>query len=178
MSENMESIIDYLDEIDELLETSKVAPFSNKIAVDKGELRDLIEEIRLNLPAEIEHAKRLVNDHERVMDDARHKASDIKRNAEADADRLSDEHEITRRAEEKARAIETAARNNAKMMRQSALEYADEILTKVEESVREAMSLMNRTSGQINEMFDDNLGIISQNRAELRADIGDNPRKG
>lgn len=164
----MDTILDYLDEIDDILENSKPVPFSNRVSIDKARLSELLEEIRLNLPVEIDKAQRIVTDHERIVEDARRKASLVIDDARQEINKRANEHEITALATEHAREIIDDAKKDAKEMRQNAMEYADEILEKVENTLRKAMSLMNQSTRNIDELFNDNLELINQNRKELQ----------
>ena len=66
------NINDALEAMDELLDKSMQVPFSGKKGlVDVEALRELIEEIRLNMPAEINEARKLVNDRKIIVNDAK-----------------------------------------------------------------------------------------------------------
>ena len=57
---NIEEILDVMDE---LLDRSWSLPLSGgRCVVDAEKIRDLVDEIRLNLPAEIKQAKGIVSD--------------------------------------------------------------------------------------------------------------------
>lgn len=155
-----------------MLESSKAVPFSgNRVSIDKGHLTEIIEQIRMNLPIEIEKAQRIVTDHERIVEDARRKAAGIIEDAKAEVSKLADEHKIAELAYIRADEIENEAKNYAWEMRHSAITYADGMLQKVEDTIRDAMSLMNQTNRKIDELFHENLEIISQNRNELRENL-------
>jgi len=168
----MDTILDYLDEIDDILESSKAVPFSNnRISIDKMRLTEILEEIRLNLPVEIDRAQRIVTDHERIVEDAKRKAALIIEDARTEIIKLADEHEIAVMAYERAREIIDEARKDAKDMRQNAMEYADGILERIEDAIRDATTMMNQTTRGIDEMFSGNLDVIHQNRKELQENI-------
>ncbi|MDR1688642.1 MAG: hypothetical protein LBS21_08540 [Clostridiales bacterium] len=164
----MDTILDFLDEIDDILEGSKPVPFSNKVSIEKVRLTDILEEIRLNLPVEIDKAQKIVTDHERIVDDAKRKAQMIIEDAREEIMRQADEHEISKMAYDRAREIVDEARRDAKEIRQNAMEYADGILEKVEDSIRKSMTMMNQSTRAIDELFNDNLDLISNNRSELQ----------
>ena len=56
MDRQME-IEEILASIEEILEQAKSVPFSDKVLVDREELFDLITDIRLKMPTEIEQSK-------------------------------------------------------------------------------------------------------------------------
>ena len=55
------SIEELLEEFDEVLESGMKLP-GKRTLVDSDKLRELIDDIRLNMPAEIKQAKNIVND--------------------------------------------------------------------------------------------------------------------
>ena len=42
----MDSVLQLLDELEEVLDSSRAVPFSNKVSIDKEEIYDIISEIR------------------------------------------------------------------------------------------------------------------------------------
>lgn len=164
----MDTILDYLDDIEEILENSRPSPFSSKVPVDRDKFFEIIEEIRLNLPVEMDKAQKIVSDHERIVADARNKAKMIISEAQMEAAKLADEHEVYRRALEQANETIEKSKKDAKDMRLNAMEYADEILAKAESTLREAMSSVNQSTRAIDTFFNNTLDIIYSNRQELR----------
>lgn len=128
------NIDDALEAMDEILDKSMQVPFSNKKGlVDVDSLRELIDDIRLNMPAEITQAKNLVNDRKVIISDAKQEADRIIRKAEERAAKLVSQQEITRQATEKANQILMNAQTKYTELCNSTNEYVDSMLTRVEE---------------------------------------------
>ena len=128
------NIDDALLAMDELLDKSMQVPFSGKKGlVDVEALRELIDDIRLNMPTEITQAKNLVNDRKVIISDARQEADRIIRKAEERATKLVSQQEITRQATEKANQILMNAQTKYTELCTSTNEYVDSMLTRVEE---------------------------------------------
>lgn len=128
------NIDDALEAMDELLDKSMQVPFSNKKGlVDVEAIRELIDDIRLNMPTEITQAKNLVNDRKVIISDAKQEADRIIRKAEERAARLVSQQEITRQATEKANQILMNAQTKYTELCNSTNEYVDSMLTRVEE---------------------------------------------
>ena len=53
----MDSVLQLLDELEEIMDSSRAVPFSNKVSVDKEEIYDIISEIRMKLPNELKQSK-------------------------------------------------------------------------------------------------------------------------
>lgn len=164
----MDSLLDYLDQIEDILDASKSVPFSNKVSVEKERIYDVMNEIRLNLPTEIRSAQRIIEDHERIMTEARAKASNIIKEAEEEARLLTNDHEIYRRASEQATELLEESKKSAKDLRLNAMDYADEILERTEVMVREAMDNIAEQSKLTNNYFAQTVDVLYQNRQSLR----------
>ena len=164
----MESLLDYLDEIEDILDSSKAVPFSNKVSVDKNHVLDVISEIRLHLPSEIRQAQRIIDEHDKVINDAKQKAENIIKDAEADAKTLTNNHEIFKRANEQAAEFIEETKRNARDMRLSAMDYTDEMLEKSENMIREAMQNIEQQFKYMVDYFNQTLEVLYENRQQLR----------
>ena len=63
-----------LEELENVINSANEVPFTNKKMVDKDEIERLIDAINQSLPNELESARRIVADKERIMLDAEKKA--------------------------------------------------------------------------------------------------------
>ena len=176
----MDRLLDYLDMIEDILEGSnKVVPFSTKISVEKDRIIDIISDIRLNLPTEIRKAERIIEEYDKVLREAESKAAAILREAAEDAKMLTNNHEIYRRAAEQATEIQEEAKQTARDIRLNAMDYADEILEKVEKKVLEtrdnvgqqnkiAIENIEQQSEMATDYFSQIIDVLYENRQQLR----------
>jgi len=164
----METILDFLDEMEEIIDQAKSVPFTNKISIDRERLFDVIEKIRLNLPIEIDKAQKIVSDYERILADARGKSEVIVDEARHEAEKRADDHEVYRIAVQQAQELVDKGKREANDIRQNVMEYADNILAEAENTVREVMSSVNQGTRAIDDLFNKTLDIIYENRQELR----------
>jgi len=164
----METILDFLDEMEEIIDQAKSVPFTNRISIDRERLFDVIERIRLNLPIEIDKAQKIVADHERILADARGKSEIIVDEARLEAEKRADDHEVYKIAAVQADALIDKTKKEANEMRQNVMEYADEILAKAENTLRDVMATVNQGTRAIDDLFNKTLDIIYDNRQELR----------
>ncbi|MCL2616883.1 MAG: hypothetical protein FWD96_04475 [Defluviitaleaceae bacterium] len=164
----MESLLDYLEMLEDLIEGSKTMPFSNKVSLDKEQIFDIIADMRLNLPNEIRHAQKIIDDHDRIINDAKNKASAILKEAEYKSQEMADEHEIYKMAVEQSRDLMDETKKAARDMRMSSVDYADEILLKTENAIRESMNSMNLQYRAIEDSFSETIEVLYANRQELR----------
>jgi len=165
----MDALLYYLAEMEDVLESSKKSMlFSDKVSVDKDRLLSIIGELRLNLPEDIRLAQRLLNDHDRVLEDAQQKAKVIIEDAELEAKKLVRDHEVTRRAQAEGEDIIDQAKKDARDMRMSAIEYADEMLAKSESKIREIMGNLDNQHKAVIDYFSQNVDVLYENRQQLR----------
>ena len=98
-------IMEIVDMIEETVNKASTVPLTGKIMLDKEEILDYIQEMRLVYPEELKTAKWVQNERQRILDEAEERADKIRKSAEEEQEKLIDEHEITRKAYEKADAI-------------------------------------------------------------------------
>lgn len=123
-------ILSLLEALEDAIESGMSVPFSGKCMVDRDEVLELIQDIRLKLPDDIKQAKWITKERSRILAEAQQEADNIIKNAENRIASMVDEHEISRKAYEQAEVIITNAKKNAREIRLGTREYADNILAK------------------------------------------------
>ena len=139
-------IDDILDMMDDLLDNASTVPFSvKKSIIDCDQMRDYINEIRLNLPQEIKQAKLIVRDRQTIINDANKEAESIVRRAEDRAKVIVSNDEITKAA--KARAVEMVnqAQAKSKEIKNAANKYIDDVLVQAEECLQANLTDIRKT---------------------------------
>ena len=164
----MESVLQLLDELEEILDNSRAVPFSNKVSVDKEEIYDIISEIRMKLPNELKQSKWVVEGRNKILIDAQKEADEIVKNAEDKVLRLVEDNEVTKKAYDQAAAIIDSAKKTAKEMRLGAIEYSEGMLSEAESKLKELKDVVYSESIKTDEYFAQTLDILSENIQELR----------
>lgn len=131
-----------LEALEDLVERGVPIPLTGKCIIDRDEILEKIKEIRLRLPDDIKQAKWVKEERQRILHEAQKEASNIVKSAESRIAELVDENEISKRAYEHANQIVTAAQKNAKEIRMGAREYADSLLSKAEEILKETLEVL------------------------------------
>lgn len=134
------NIDDLLDMMDETLEDAFNVPLSGKRMVDSEKLRDIIDDIRLNLPTEIRQAKAIVKDRAEIVEGARKEADIIIKKAEERARQLVSEEEVVKQSQLRATEIMQTTQQHAKEMRQNAATFCDNIMRQTEEQLIKSVS--------------------------------------
>ncbi len=128
------NIDDALESMDEILDKAMQVPFSQKKGmVDVTALRDLIDDIRMNLPEEITQARNVINDRKVIISDAKQEADRIIHKAEERAARLVSQQEIIKQANDKASQILTNAQTKYNQLCNESYDYVQNMLTRLEE---------------------------------------------
>ena len=164
----MDALLDYLDDIEEVLETSKSLPFTNKISVEKERVLDILNEIRLNLPDDIRSAQRILGDTDRIIAEAKREAQGILDAAENEAKIRTSNHEIFRRASDQASETVEESKKTARDLRLNALDYADSTLKESEELIKGYMANLEVQHKEIIEHLNKISDVIYENRQQLR----------
>ena len=125
-------IMEIIDMMEETITKASSVPLTGKIMMDKDELLDFVQEMRLVYPEELKEAKWVKTERQRILDEAEERADAIKKSAEETQERLVDEHEITRQAYEKAEAIRDMSERDAREIKMDTDRYVDEILADAE----------------------------------------------
>ena len=91
-------VLELLEEIEDIVDTSSGFPLTGKIMVDSQELLELVREIRLELPDEIQQAQWIKNERERILAEAKKEYETVIKDAKSQAERLVESHDITVKA--------------------------------------------------------------------------------
>ena len=136
-------IFTLLENLEELLDTGTKVPFSGKGIIDKEEMLDLIKEIRIKLPDELKQAKWVKEERQRIIMDAQKEADEIVKQTETRIISLVDDHEITRQALAQKEEIIESADRVAKEISEGTREYADALLGRLEEILKETLNVIH-----------------------------------
>ncbi|MBE6843986.1 MAG: vacuolar-type H+-ATPase subunit H [Oscillospiraceae bacterium] len=147
----MNNIDEILEQMEDLLEKSASVPFaSNKVIIDGERLKELIDDIRLNIPQEIKRAKLIDFDCERIIKEAEQKAEQIVQRAEDRAKTLVANDTIIKEAKQKAMELLTQAQARSKEIKNATSHYVDNMLHDAELYFTRGLQDVKRTTQEIN----------------------------
>ncbi len=136
-------ILDLIDEVKDVVEAGTSVPFTGKVMVDKEEILDIINEIRIKLPDEIKQAVWIKDERQRILAEAQKDADNMINEANYKLEEMVEEDEILRVANQRAEDIISRAQISAKEIRIGAMEYADTLLEETQENLKEVIQLLN-----------------------------------
>ena len=153
--------LELLDELEEVISQGANVPFSGRCILERDELMDLVQELKLKLPDDLKKAKWIKNERQRILQEAQTEADDIIKAANEKGISMINEHEITQQAMEQAQQIIEKAQTEAQAIRDSAYNYADDLLETVEKVSVSSMKELEQC-----------ISIVRSNRSELRSNNG------
>ena len=142
-------VLEIIDMLEDVVEKSMAIPFMGRAIVDREELLDLIQEIRLNLPGDLKQAKWVKEERQRILDEASKEAESIVKNAEEKMAGLIDDHEITQKAYAQANEIVAAAQNNARELRLGTKQYADDVMASLEARIEKLATIVRENRKEL-----------------------------
>jgi cell division septum initiation protein DivIVA len=137
-------ILYLLDQLEEVLGAGSRLPLTSRTLVDEQEILDILDQIRVSIPDEIKAARRVTQERDQVLADARAEAERIVREADTQAAERLSEHVLVRNAEHRAADIEDGALHQAEEVRREAEAYAYRVLEKLREQVSQVGQTVER----------------------------------
>ena len=173
----------YIEGIEVYINQAKASPLSqNKITIQRDELLEMIKELKLKLPMEIERCKKIMRNKENILSEARTRSDAILAEAVAEANRLVDTNQITELANIRANEILEMARNQAQQLVDQASEEANEIRLGAMYYTKDKLAEMRDVFSRIHAMEKENYRnlieslehdtyIVETNLSEMEANI-------
>lgn len=116
-------------------------PFgAEKCIIEREQFLNLIEEIRVNLPRDLEQAHSIVENRNDIIAQAKREAEAIKSAAEERARHLVAEDEIVITSRQKAHEIMAIAESKSKELRRASNDYAEDTLRRLESVIEQALN--------------------------------------
>jgi cell division septum initiation protein DivIVA len=137
-------ILYLLDQLEEVLGAGSRVPLTSRTLVDEQEVLDIVDQIRVSVPEELKAARRLTDERDQVLADARSEADRILREADAQAAERLGEHQLVRSAEVRAADIEDRALQQAADIRREADTYAYRVLSKLRDQIEQLGTTVDR----------------------------------
>ena len=125
-------IMEIIEYMEEAVDKAFTIPLTGKIVLDKEEILDYIQEMRLSYPDEVKEAKWVKEERERIISEAEARSDAMLKTAETKMLQMVDENEITKQAQEYANSLVEEAKAQSTKLITDSDQYADDILGDVE----------------------------------------------
>lgn len=162
-------LIEYLEEI---IDTSAKVPMTGKVMVNKKETLDVLQKIVNYLPAELKKAQWIVNEKERILSEAVQESENMKKENLSLLRRQIENHDITKEANMRAEEIISSAKKNAKAIRLGARDYADELLSQLDNELsRKNEEMLIALKVKFQKVLNDLINSMNLKSEDIRANI-------
>ncbi|HAQ41013.1 MAG TPA: ATPase [Clostridiales bacterium] len=145
-------ILNLLERIEDIIEEASKFPLSNKVMIDKEEVLEVINEIRLKLPDEINRASWVAKERQRILNEAQSEADELIEKVRDQQKYLIEENEIAKQAQRYAEQLIEDAERKASDMKIGAYNYSDEILSKLQEKIHEINTIIEQNREVLKDM--------------------------
>jgi gas vesicle protein len=181
MNDDSIKLMSLLEELEDLIVSSSKMPFSEKGIIDLDVAQKIIEDIRANLPRDIQQARWLDQERDRIISDAKKEYNRMINEAKEQVEYLVNNNNIYKDAQKRADAILREAENHANYMKYRSYEYIDQLLYDMQNDIA---SVGNQYIDPMTDYFNQMLGNINarvnQNRQEMktlaeRVQLGEQP---
>jgi vacuolar-type H+-ATPase subunit H len=182
MSDTTIKVMDLLEEIEDILESSGKFLLTEKLIVDGKEIFDLIEQIRINMPKDIQQAKWVKDEQQRILSEAKGEYDRIIIEANKQAEYLVESSAIKKEAEKRAETILNEAENHNRYMKLRTYEYVDKLIYDMQNSMAKITEdyftpmyeYLENTIQEVDSKFDSNRAEIKALAAKVQELSGDN----
>ena len=138
---NEHSIEEVIGTLYEMVQDARSVPFSSdKCALERDRVLDLLDEISNQLPGELKQAKTIVESRSELITNAKREAENILKAAQVQARQLVSQEAVYMEAKNQANEMIRAAQDKIKELKQVTNDYVDDSLRRTEEAVAEALS--------------------------------------
>ena len=169
MNDDSIKIMSLLDELEELIASSGKMPFSEKGIIDLDVATKILEDIRANLPRDIQQARWLDQERDRIISDAKKEYNRMINEAKDQVEYLVNNNNIYKDAQKRADAILKEAENHANYMKYRSYEYIDQLLYDMQNDIAGVgTSYIQPMTEYFNEMLNNINARVNQNRQEMK----------
>jgi cell division septum initiation protein DivIVA len=131
-----------VDRLEELLNSGRHLPFTTQTVVDEQHALELIDQMRISIPEEIEKARRILRERDRIIAQANEEASRIRDLAREKSETLIQRDSITQAAQARATSIIEQSRREADTIREDADQYVMDVLSDLEDALNRTVTVV------------------------------------
>jgi len=136
-------ILHLIDQLEATVNNGWHIPLTSDVIVNEEEMLRVLDEMRVRVPQEVQQAKRLLQDKDRVLAQAREERDRMVALASEEASRLTEEDDITKSAQVRAQTILERAKRDADSIRKGADDYVVEVLGNLQQQIEQILRTVN-----------------------------------
>ena len=170
MSDASIRVMTLLDDLEEILANASKVPFSEKAIVDSDEIRSIVDDIRLSMPKDIQQAKWVKDEQDRILNEARGEYDKVIIAAKKQAEYLVENDIIKKEAEKRADALISEAENHSRYIKLRSYEYVDKLLFDMQNDIAKvATEYIQPMNDYFTDMLGEMNGRVNGNRQEMKS---------
>lgn len=143
------SIIDEIENLKKIVENAKKVPFSKYITIDRDEILGILIRIEAMLPDEVKQAVNITKQRDMILQDAYEEKERILKEAEVEFKKKVSESNIIAEAKREKEEIINNAKAEAEHIKKDALQFANDVLSKIEVVLEKALSTIKESKEEI-----------------------------
>jgi hypothetical protein len=172
MEEQMD-IQHLVDRLEDLIDEGRHVPFSKYTLIDEERALEIIDQMRISVPEQIEKAARLLNQRDRLLAQANEEATRVLDIARERSTEMTQRDAIVQTAQNRASNIIEQARREAEVIRSDADAYVLEVLKELESQLIRNLTVARNGITKIMEERESSrvrlMAAVEQATAELAA---------
>ena len=170
MSDASIRVMTLLDDLEEILSNASKVPFSEKAIVDSDEIMSIVDDIRLSMPKDIQQAKWVKDEQDRILNEARSEYDKVIVAAKKQAEYLVENDIIKKEAEKRADALISEAENHSRYIKLRSYEYVDKLLYDMQNDIAKvATEFIQPMNDYFTDMVGEMNNRVNGNRQEMKA---------
>jgi DNA-directed RNA polymerase beta' subunit len=138
-----------VDRLEDLIDEGRHMPFSKYTMIDEERALELIDQMRISIPEEIEKASRVLATRDRIMAQANEEAARVVQMARKKSDELLDQEVSVQAAHNRAANIIEQARQEAENIIAEADKYVLDELTKLEQHLIKTLTVVRNGISEV-----------------------------
>jgi cell division septum initiation protein DivIVA len=137
-------VLELIDKLDDLIHNARAVPLTDQVRIDREAIYELLDQMRSTIPEEVKQARWIVKERQEMLAEAKREAERIVGDARDKASQEASEQEVVKRAEREAAEILEEARQREREVRLGAEDYADEVLGTLEVNLGKFLQAVQR----------------------------------
>lgn len=138
-------LYDIIDSLETCISQGSKVPLIQKVMIQDTAFYTLIDELRAAIPEELKAARRILQEKDRLLAQARVDAAKILEEARKEADKMLGNELLHRQVEEQIATLEAEAEANTQQLKYDADLYVSQILHGLQEQLNEIETDLSRT---------------------------------
>lgn len=139
-----------LEHLEETLDRGTKVPLTGKVMIEEDSVLEIIDSIRSTLPEEIRQANLILNERDRLLEDARSEGQRIVDRAHKQAEQMLQESEVVSQSRVYAGEIVRKAQQYSREVKVGALKYSDDLLNDIENKIEESFRAIKASREELN----------------------------